>query len=177
MARRWTLTRGGCQSAQGPGVGRSQSGANLQETDGGIERIDVSIRAVDRNIDGRNWCTRYRRRSTAVVVIIVRNTLHEHATGQRFKQGERERERERKLSPTVSCRQHHRRGSSAPLLLPAVPHCSKLRNEPFEKTRRSCLPMVREYRLPCLVVRAPGRHSSVLPVISCLDILPVVSCS
>ena len=44
MARIWTLTRGGCQSQQGPGVRSSQSGANSCRKWRGL------IRVVDRNI-------------------------------------------------------------------------------------------------------------------------------
>jgi len=46
MARRWTLTRGGCQSQQGPGVDGSQSGANSCRRWRGFDLIGM----VDRNI-------------------------------------------------------------------------------------------------------------------------------
>jgi hypothetical protein len=67
-----------------------------------------------------------------VVNDFVRNTLHEHATGQRFKQGER------KLSLSLLCSYTSASHSAASIIgADQLPHCDcplcpKLRNELLE---------------------------------------------
>jgi hypothetical protein len=80
-------------------------------------------------VDGRIGVYKERNSWSTAVIVIVRNTLHEHATGQRFKQGEREKALS--LSSVLLHkrlplrRQHHRRGSMPHCCLPALTQASK----------------------------------------------------
>jgi len=168
MARIWTLTRGGCQSAQGPVVGRSQSGAS-PEGNRREEKWYTGLGWLIKNTDGRGDVYRGGQRTWSN----NEESLHEHATTEKRLQARREKKAlsSRTQAPPPSHHQHHRCADQCPTAAARKP--PSFETEPFSNTRRSCFSMVRECRLPCIVVRAPSKdhlvshHCRHSPVIMC----------